>query len=80
MVLVVLVLINVILSIILLFKIFKINNLLHVKQKELLHDIKFFHNNNVLNQQLILDKLILIEKDIKKIPKEITIKNVLNLP
>ena len=80
MVLVVLVLINVILSIILLFKIFKINNVINTKQKELLHDIKFFHNNDVLNQQLILDKLILIEKDIKKIPKEITIKNILSLP
>ena len=58
----------------------KVNKLINIKQKEILHDIKFIHNDIILNQQLILDKLILIEKDINKLPKEIIIKNILSLP
>ena len=79
MVLVVLVSINIILTVTLIFKLSKINNVINTKQKEILHDIKFIHNDIVLTQQLILDKLINIEKDINKLSKEINITNILSL-
>lgn len=80
MVSVVLALISIICNIIMLYNLFKLKNDLSIKQKEILHDIKFVNNNSNLNHQLILDKLILLEKDVHKLPKEITIKNVLSLP
>lgn len=63
-----------------LYNLFKLKNDLSIKQKEILHDIKFVNNNSNLNQQLILDKLILLEKDVHKLSKEIIVKNVLSLP
>ena len=63
-----------------LYNLFKLKNDLSIKQKEISHDIKFVNNNSNLNHQLILDKLILLEKNINKLPKEITVKNILSLP
>lgn len=78
--LVVLALISIICNIIILYNLFKLKNDLSIKQKEILHDIKFVNNNSNLNHQLILDKLILLEKDVHKLSKEIIVKNVLSLP
>lgn len=80
MVLAVLVLISITCNVIMLYNLFKLKNDLSIKQKEILHDIKFVNNNSNLNQQLILDKLILLEKDVHKLSKEIIVKNVLSLP
>ena len=77
--LVVLVLISITCNIIILYNLFKLKNDLSIKQKEILHDIKFVNNNSNLNHQLILDKLILLEKDINKLQKDITVKNILSL-